>query len=289
MSEKTQYDMEDVDVSWCPGCGNFSFHRILKQALTALELDPHQIVFVSGIGQAAKLPQYTKTHMFNGLHGRSLPAAFAINAANPDLKVIAYSGDGCTYGEGGNHFIHQILRNPNITDFVSTNMIYGLTKGQASPTSLKGMVTPVQVEGVINEPFNPLAVAITLGATFVARIFVGDVDVSVEIVKKALQHRGFALVDAFCPCVSFNKFNTYQWYKEHSYYLDESHDTADQKTALVRGLEVDPYPLGLFYEIIDKPVFTDLIPTYRENKDPLYKRQVDFEKLQHFIESKRSI
>jgi 2-oxoglutarate/2-oxoacid ferredoxin oxidoreductase subunit beta len=289
MSQKSIYDMEDVDIAWCPGCGNFAYHRIIKSALSELEMDPHQIVFVSGIGQAAKLPQYTRTHMFNGLHGRALPAAMAINACNPDLKVIAYSGDGCTYGEGGNHFIHQILRNPNMTDFVSTNMIYGLTKGQASPTSLKGLITPVQVEGVTNEPFNPLAVAISLGATFVARIYVGDIDASKEIVKKALQHRGFALVDAFNPCVSFNKFNTYQWYKEHSYYLDEAHDPTDQKAAFAKALETDPYPLGLFYLNEGKPVFTDNLPVYRENKDPLYKREVDMDKLKTLIESKSKI
>ncbi|MHA1511384.1 MAG: thiamine pyrophosphate-dependent enzyme, partial [Promethearchaeota archaeon] len=167
LNEK-DYDMP-CEKAWCPGCGHFTAQKILRQALAELKIPNEKLVFVSGIGQAAKLPQYTKGHMFNGLHGRSLPAAMAIKACNPELTVIVNSGDGCSYGEGGNHFLAQIARNADITQIVHNNMIYGLTKGQASPTSLKGMITPVQVGGVTNEPFNPLAVAIAMGATFVAR------------------------------------------------------------------------------------------------------------------------
>ena len=155
--ETKLFDMKDTDIAWCPGCGNFAILTALKGALTELGIQPEKLVVVSGIGQAAKAPHYYKCNLFNGLHGRSLPAATAIKAANPELTVIDESGDGCMYGEGGNHFVHAIRRNPDITNLVHNNMVYALTKGQASPTSLRGFRTPVQTEGVFSEPFNPLA------------------------------------------------------------------------------------------------------------------------------------
>jgi len=208
--EAQSFDMGDIDIAWCPGCGNIPILKILKQALAELEIEPTNLVLVSGIGQAAKIPHYLKTNVFNGLHGRALPPATAIKAANPALTVLAESGDGDMYGEGGNHFLHTIRRNPNITNIVHNNMVYGLTKGQASPTSQIGFKTPVQVNGVFLEPFNPLAVAIALDAGFVARAYAGDAEQTKEILNKAIKHRGYALVDIFQPCVSFNKLNTYQ-------------------------------------------------------------------------------
>ena len=164
MSNK--FDVNNIDVAWCPGCGNFPLLNIVKQAITELKLDETNTVFVSGIGQAAKTPQYIKTHYFNGLHGRALPVATSIKASNPGLTVIAESGDGDMYGEGGNHFIHTIRRNPDITNIIHNNMIYGLTKGQASPTSPIGLITTLQLFGVINEPFNPISVAVSLNVSF---------------------------------------------------------------------------------------------------------------------------
>jgi 2-oxoglutarate/2-oxoacid ferredoxin oxidoreductase subunit beta len=281
------YDMEDNEKAWCPGCGHFAMQKILRIALSELDVDPTKLVLVSGIGQAAKTPQYTKGNMFNGLHGRSLPPAMAIKAANPELTVVVDSGDGCTYGEGGNHFIHQIIRNSDITDIVHNNQIYGLTKGQASPTSLKGMVTPVQYFGVTNEPINPLALAISLGAGFVARIFVGDVERSVEIVKKAIQHKGYALVDAFSPCVSMNKLNTYKWYKDRVYYLEEDYDPSNKVDAFKKVQEIDKFPLGLFYLDESRKCFWEESVAYQSDKSPLYKRDVDLVKLKKLIESKR--
>jgi 2-oxoglutarate ferredoxin oxidoreductase subunit beta len=283
--DESFFDMKGVEKQWCPGCGHIALHKILCQALAEIDFDPLKLVFVSGIGQAAKLPQYTVGHMFNGLHGRSLPAAMAINAANPELKIIVDSGDGCSYGEGGNHFMHQILRNPDITNIVHNNQIYGLTKNQASPTTLKGMKTTVQVFGVTNEPLNPLAVAIALGATFVARASVGDVEKTKEILKRAISHKGYALVDVFTPCVSFNKLNTYKWYKEHTYYLEESHDFHDRKVAFARALEVDRLPLGTFYVDESKPVFWEESVAYRKQKTPLYQRRLNRTQLKNLIES----
>ncbi len=289
MKAENPYDITGVDMAWCPGCGLYSLHRLIKRSLMELAIPPQTVVMVSGIGQAAKLPHYMQTNWFDGLHGRSLPAALAIKAANPELKVIVMSGDGCSYAEGGNHFMHQILRNPEITMIVSNNQVYGLTKGQASPTSLKGFITPVQVSGVTNEPFNPLSVAIALGATFVARIYVGDADKSVDILKQAMQHKGYALVDSFSPCVSFNKLNTFQWYKEHTIYLDEKHDPHNVVAAFTRSIEANPWPLGIFYAVDGKPTFEEQLAPYKTSKDPLYKRQVDMQKIKSKLEAKRSI
>ena len=279
------FDMNDIDIAWCPGCGNFPILKTLKRALAELQIKPTDIVLVSGIGQAAKIPHYLRTNIFNGLHGRALPAATAIKAANPALTVIAESGDGDMYGEGGNHFIHTIRRNPNITNIVHNNMVYGLTKGQASPTSRKGFVTPVQVSGVFLEPFNPLAVAIALDASFVARAFSGDIEQTADILKQAIEHNGYALVDIFQPCVTFNKINTYQWFKDNTCYLDDSHDCHDRNLAFARAIEEDKFPLGIFYVNPDKKPFDENIEVYREDKTPLYKRKPDYDKLKALIAS----
>ena len=169
--ETKAFDMGTIDMAWCPGCGNFAILSAVKAALTELEIEAERLVVVSGIGQAAKAPHYYKCNLFNGLHGRSLPAATAIKAANPGLTVIDESGDGCMYGEGGNHFIHAIRRNPDLTNLVHDNMVYGLTKGQASPTSPPGFRTPVQTEGVFPEAFDPLALAQHPGRRSVLSIF----------------------------------------------------------------------------------------------------------------------
>jgi 2-oxoglutarate/2-oxoacid ferredoxin oxidoreductase subunit beta len=277
------FDMGNIDVAWCPGCGNFSILKTLKEALTELQIAPGQLVMVSGIGQAAKTPQYLRTNFFNGLHGRALPPAAAIKAANPHLTVIAESGDGDMYGEGGNHFIHGIRRNPDITNIVHNNMVYGLTKGQASPTSPIGLTTPVQPGGVWEEPFNPLAVAVALDASFVARAFAGDRPQTKDILKRAIQHKGYALVDIFQPCVTYNKVNTYQWFKDHVYYLDESHDPSDRAAAFKKATERDRLPLGVFY-VKAKATFEENTGVYRDDPRPLHERDVDRNKLAALID-----
>lgn len=275
---------EDVDVAWCKGCGNYSILSMLKEVLTSLSIDQHNLVFVSGIGQAAKTPQYLKTHYFNGLHGRALPAATAIKAVNPELTVIAESGDGDMYGEGGNHFIHTIRRNPDITNIVHNNMVYGLTKGQASPTSLRGFETPLQIHGVILEPFNPLAVAIALHASFVARTYAGDQHLSKKIISKAIQHQGYALVDVLQPCVSFNKINTYKWYEKHTKIISD-HDSTDRELALKLALQTDPLPLGILYTCNEKRPFEQVHPIYTNDSTPLIHREYDPKHIEMIMES----
>lgn len=282
------FDVEGIDIQWCPGCGNFSILKILKQTFAELELKPEAIIIISGIGQAAKTPHYLKANCVHSLHGRALPIATSIKAVNPNLVVIAEGGDGDMYAEGGNHFIHTIRRNPNITNIVHNNMVYGLTKGQASPTSQIGFKTPVQVDGVFEEPFNPIAVAIALDASFVARAFVGDQAKTVEILKKAIQHKGYALVDLFQPCPSFNKINTYQWFKEHIYYLEDSYDPTNRLEAFKRATEKDKFPLGILYLNPNKASFEENLNVYRENKEPLYKRELSIEKLASLLDARKS-
>ncbi len=279
--------MGDIDIAWCPGCGNFGILNALKEALAELDIAPRDLVIASGIGQAAKIPHYIKCNAFNGLHGRAVSPATAIKAANPSMVVIAESGDGDMYGEGGNHFIHAIRRNPDIACLIHDNMVYGLTKGQASPTSQKGFKTPIQVDGVASEPFNPLAVAIALDASFVARTFVGEPAKTKEIIKQAISHRGFAVVDIFQPCVSFNKVNTYQWFRDNTYWLPEAHDPQDRVGAFRRAIESEKLALGVFYVNKNKPVFEETLAAYRSIRDPLFTRELNKEKLKEIIASKR--
>lgn len=285
--DSTQFDVEGADVAWCPGCGNFSILKALKETLAELEIAPEEVVMVSGIGQAGKLPHYIKSNVFNGLHGRSLPVSAAIRAVNPEILVVNVSGDGCTYGEGGNHFIHNIRRNPNIVNIVHNNMVYGLTKGQASPTSQLDFNTPLQVDGVFEEPFNPLATAISLNASFVARAFSGDINQTKAILKKAIDHNGYSLVDIFQPCVTFNKLNTFQWFKNNTYYLDESHDPTDRELAFKRAIETEKYPLGIFYINEKKKTFEESLQVYKTDKSPLFTRKQDMDKLKNLMESKK--
>jgi 2-oxoglutarate ferredoxin oxidoreductase subunit beta len=202
------------DIAWCPGCGNFPIRDVLENVLKELPVPAGKVVLTSGIGQAAKMPHYLEVNYFNGLHGRALPLAVGIKLARPDLTVIAYSGDGCNYGEGGNHFIHTIRRRLDITILTSNNQVYGLTKGQSSPTTDPGVQNLLDPRGNENIPLNPVALAITMGAPFVARGFAGDKDHLKSLIRDAVLFKGTALVDILQPCVSFNKVNTYGWYRE---------------------------------------------------------------------------
>ncbi len=266
---------QETDVAWCPGCGNFMLQQSVKSALHELGVERKNLVMVSGIGQAAKAPQYMNVNMFNGLHGRSLPAALGIRLSNRNLVVVVESGDGDMYGEGGNHFLHAIRRNANITVIVHNNMVYGLTKGQASPTSQRGMKTPVQVNGVKLEPFNPMAVALALNAPFIARAYAGDIEETKKIIMQAISFRGFSLVDVFQPCVVFNKVNTYQWFKENISYLQDNHDTSDRTAAFRLATEMDTLTLGVLYRNDDRECYEDLIGV---GSTPLYQRNPPDEK-----------
>lgn len=257
-------DFGNYETAWCPGCGNFAILKALKQALVASRLRPQDVLFVSGIGQAAKEPHYLNVNLFDGLHGRSLPVATGAKLSNPRLKVIVDSGDGCIYGEGGNHFLAAIRRNIDLTLLVHNNQVYGLTKGQASPTSEEGFTTKLQPQGVASAPFNPIAVAVAMRASFVARAFAGFGDHLAGLIQQAIAHRGFALVDILQPCVSFNRLNTFAWYKSRCKELASDYDPTDWETAMKKAEEWgDRIPIGVIYRN-DRPPFEDHFPVVKK-------------------------
>jgi len=270
------------ETAWCPGCGNFAILDCLKKALEELDKDPNEVLIVAGIGQAAKTPQYIGANTFCGLHGRALPPAQAAKIANEKLTVIVNTGDGDSYGEGGNHFIHAIRRNVDITHFVHDNRIYGLTKGQASPTSNEGQVTDIQVKGSHNESFNPVLMAISAGAGFVARGYSGEKEHLVQIMKQAIQFEGYALVDILQPCVSFNKINNYEYYSSRVQKLGEDYDRHNKLGAIAKALEPETsIPIGVIYEQ-QKKTFHQKNEVLMKGK-VLVRDDVNFEMLEKYI------
>ena len=246
--------------AWCPGCGNFPILKTFKEVMVELGIEPHQFTVVSGIGQAAKLPHYTKCNTFNGLHGRTLPVATGIRLANHEMPVIVVTGDGDCYGEGGNHLMAAMRRNINVKLFVHDNQIYGLTKGQPSPTTGEGVVTKNMPFGVISEQFNPMALAVALDCSFAARGFAGDTVHLKALMKEAINHKGFALIDILQPCVTYNKVNTYEWHRQRVYHLGPDHDPEDRKTAFGKALEWgDRIPIGVIYRN-RRPIFEERLP-----------------------------
>jgi 2-oxoglutarate ferredoxin oxidoreductase subunit beta len=269
--------------TWCPGCGNYTIWASLKQALLKLKITSNQAVMVYGIGCSGNMADFIKTNGFHALHGRGLPVAAGIKLANHQLQVIAVLGDGDCYGEGMNHLISASRANFNLTCLVHNNMVYGLTTGQASPTAGKGYQSRSTPEGVIEEGVNPLALAISAGATFVARGFAGDAPHLTALLMAAIKHPGFALVDILQPCVTFNKINTFAWYQERLYKLKGV--SKDKIKALEKALEWgEKIPLGIFYQE-KRPTYKDQLPQI--GKTPLAKQslgKVNLEKLfQEFV------
>lgn len=237
----------NMSSDWCPGCTNFGILNSLKKALVKLDIKPQDLVIVSGIGQAPKLPHYLNCNVFNGLHGRALPVATGIKAVNPGLNVLTACGDGDFYGEGGNHLLHTFRRNPDITSLVHNNQLYALTKGQASPTTELGVKTKLQFDGVKEEPLNPLVLAISMNCSFVARAFTGDMDFLSDIIAEGIKHKGFALIDIIQPCIIFGVHQT-QWFKERIYRLPGDYDSTNRELALKKAFEWgDKIPTGIFY------------------------------------------
>jgi len=266
-------DIKDLDTgerpTWCPGCGNYVLLSTLKAVISELELQPENVVVVSGIGCGSKMPHFIKTYGFEGLHGRILPVATGVKLANKNLTVIAVGGDGDGYGIGGNHFIHAARRNIDVTYIVQNNSVYGLTKGQYSPTSQKGFVSPTSPFGAIDEPVNPVSLAISSGATYVARAWYMDANHLKELIKNGVKHKGFALIDVLQPCLTFNKINTIEWYTEKIYKLEETeYKPNDKLIAFEKSQEFYPkIPIGLFYKEDGKPTYEDQLPQ-TEGKQP---------------------
>jgi len=262
-----------VPIAWCSGCGNFGILQAVKKALVELNLEPPDILFVSGIGQAPKLPHYTKGNVFNGLHGRTLPAATGAKITNHKLTVIGIDGDGGAYGEGVQHLLAAARRNVDITYLVHNNQVYGLTKGQASPTSELGFISKTTPLGA-GQPLNPLLLALASDVSFLARGFSGDIDHLAGLIEAGIKHHGFALIDILQPCVSFNHVNTYQWYKQRVYKVEgEGYDPTDKAAALKKAQEWgDRIPIGIIYKQ-ERMVYEDTLPQLKAV--PLVKQPIE--------------
>lgn len=247
--------------TWCPGCGDFGIWTAIKQALVELGIHNHETVVVFDIGCSGNGANFVNTYGFHGLHGRALPLAEGIALANHGLTTLVVGGDGGGYGEGGGHFLHTIRTNPNITYLVDDNQVYGLTKGQTSPTSEKGFKSDSTPMGSIEEPLNPIAVALAAGSGFVARGFAGDIAFLQQLIVAAIRHRGFSLIDVLQPCVTFNHHNTYHWFYERIKKLDAlGHDPSDRNAAWLRSQTVDEtIPIGIFFQQ-ERPTYQDQLP-----------------------------
>ncbi len=255
---------------WCPGCGDFTILSVIKMAIAELNLPIENVVVVSGIGCGSKTPHFMRTYGFEGLHGRALPVATGIKLANPDLHVIVITGDGDGYGIGGNHFLHTLRRNMNLTHIVQNNEVYGLTKGQYSPTSKKGAVTPSSPHGAVEEPINSLGVAIAQGATYVAQGYAMDINHLKKLIMDGITHPGYALIDVFQPCPTYNKQNNLGWYQEKLYKLDEKHDPRNKEKALALTLGAkEKYALGLYFKEI-RPTYESMLPQLK-NGSPAHR------------------
>ncbi|MBI4415936.1 MAG: 2-oxoacid ferredoxin oxidoreductase [Euryarchaeota archaeon] len=270
MAVELQQYKSEVKPDWCPGCGDFAVLTALTKALQVLQLPPWQVLIVSGIGCSSNLPGFLATYGFHGIHGRALPVATGAKLANPEITVIASGGDGDGYGIGAGHFVHTMRRNLDITYVVMNNEIYGLTTGQASPTSEREHKTKSTPQGVIENPINPLALAIAAGATFVARGFSGDMKTLTDITVRGIKHKGFSLLDVMSPCVTYNKINTYDWFRQRVYVAEkEGHNPKDLHAAFAKAMEWpnldmkrDRIPTGVIYEAEGYPTYEDLEPAY---------------------------
>jgi 2-oxoglutarate ferredoxin oxidoreductase subunit beta len=272
--------------TWCAGCGDFGILASIKQALPGMGLYPHQVMLVSGIGCGSKLPHYLHTNGYNSLHGRSLPVAQGIKLANHALTVIAVTGDGDGYGIGMGHFMHLARRNVDITHIVENNQVYGLTKGQYSPTSERGYISSFSPEGALEYAVNPILLAIAGGATFVARGFSADTKQLVSLIQEAVRHPGYALLDVLQPCVTYNKINTYEWYRERVYKLDdEGFNPADRAAAFGKAQEWgDRIPTGVIYREVGRPTYEEQVSALKAGplvSQPIDGRQADYEAIKN--------
>jgi len=254
-----------VKPTWCPGCGDYGILVAVKQGLVLAGLEPHQVLVVSGIGCGSKLPDYATVNGFMTLHGRPVAVATGAKLANHGLKVVTVHGDGDSMGLGMGHFIHTARRNLDIVDLIQNNQIYGLTKGQYSPTSDPGFITKTSPDGSIEMAANPVALALAAGATFIARGFAGDTKGLATLIAQALEHKGYALVEILQPCVTFNRKNTYDWYRERAYSLqEEGYDPGDRVAAFQKALEWgDRIPLGVFYQT-RRPSYEEQVVSLQE-------------------------
>jgi 2-oxoglutarate ferredoxin oxidoreductase subunit beta len=255
-----------VDPDWCPGCGDFGVLAAVQKALVELQIPKHEVATISGIGCSSNFPGFIDTYGMHTLHGRSLAVATGFKLANHAMTVLVTGGDGDGFGIGGNHFMHTTRRNVDLTYIVMDNQIYGLTTGQTSPTSRLGMKTKSMPYGNIENPINPISIALAAGATFVARGFSADQKHLTELIRRGIQHKGFSFIDVFSPCVTYNHDNTFMWFKPRVKKLEDNpgYDPTDWGAAMEKSLMWgDEIPIGRFFERNDLPSLNEADPVLK--------------------------
>lgn len=273
-----------VKPNWCPGCGDFSVLAAMQRAFASQGLEPEEVALVSGIGCSGRISGYMNAYGFHGIHGRALPIAQGLKLANRDLTVVAAGGDGDGFAIGMSHTIHAIRRNVDITYIVMDNQVYGLTKGQTSPRSEMGFKTKSTPRGSIESSIAPLEMALTAGAGFVAQGFSSDLKQLTRLIEEGLKHKGFSMINVYSPCVTYNKTNTYDWFKEHLVNLDdeEGYDSSNRMMAMQRVMEAEGLVTGLIYQNKERPGYEELIPGFQETpivKQDLKLKREEFDEL----------
>ena len=251
----------NVRPGWCPGCGDFSVQAAIQKAAANVGLEPEEVALITGIGCSGRLSGYINAYGVHAIHGRALPLAQGVKMANKDLTVIASGGDGDGYAIGMGHTIHALRRNMNMTYIVMDNQIYGLTKGQTSPSSAVGFVTKSTPKGNIEKNVAPLELALSSGATFVAQGFSSDIKALTKLIEDAINHDGFSFVNVFSPCVTYNKINTYDWFKENLISIDdiENYDPTNKQLAIQTVLEHESLVKGIVYQDTETPSYESQI------------------------------
>lgn len=274
-------DFSGYSPTWCPGCGNWAIGGVLKNAFIQLGFDPSSVAVVFGIGCSGNMNDFLNAYAIHSLHGRAIANAIGIKLANHKMPVVAVVGDGDCYGEGGNHFIHACRGNHDITVIVHDNNVYGLTTGQVAPTAQRGFKSKSTPAGIIEVPIQPLALAIISGASFVGQGFAGNVPHLIQLIKKGIVHKGFSLINVLQPCVTFNKVNTYSYYKERVYQLSENDNNQDIEKGLKKAMEpvfFEKFPLGVIYQT-ERPVYHQDLPQLKKTTLVERERFLDYEKI----------
>jgi 2-oxoglutarate ferredoxin oxidoreductase subunit beta len=274
----------NVKPNWCPGCGDFSVQAAIQRAAANVGLEPEQLAVISGIGCSGRISGYINAYGLHGIHGRSLPIAQGVKLANRELTVIASGGDGDGFAIGMGHTVHAIRRNLDVTYIVMDNQIYGLTKGQTSPRSAEGFKTKSTPEGSIESTLSPLEIALSAGATFVAQSFSSDLKQLTTLIEEGLKHKGFSLINVFSPCVTFNKVNTYDSFKENIVNLEQfpDYDPSNRIAAMTKIMETNGMVTGLIYQNKERKAYDELIVGFKEEglaKQDLQLSRADFDKL----------
>jgi len=265
----------NVKPNWCPGCGDFSVQAAIQRAAANVGLEPENVAVVSGIGCSGRISGYINAYGFHGVHGRSLPIAQGLKMANKDLTVIASGGDGDGFAIGMGHTIHAIRRNIDMTYIVMDNQIYGLTKGQPSPRSAEGFKTPKNASGGTIEPaLAPLEIALAAGATFVAQSFSSNLKQLTSLIEQGIQHKGFSFINVFSPCVTFNKLNTYEWFKENIVELESipDYDHSSRSMAMTKLMETNGMITGLIYQDTTRKSYAEMV--YGFKPEPLSQQNI---------------